>query len=525
MRGTKEAWWIIDQLVQQGVSLFCISPGSRNSPLILAAAEHPKARTVVHFDERGLGFYGLGYGKGGKRPAAVLVTSGTSLGNLLPSIMEAHHNCTPLILVTADRPSELRDCGANQTCDQVKIFSPYLRWEVDAPPQQEESYFRSITAQAVFQSLTNPPGPVQINCQFREPFSVSDPPQIQGKPILFSFPRLISEPVEIPSSRGVILLGEIDSDPTPVLNLAKRLKWPLFADILSNARSYPTDEQIFHFDTILKEKNGSKPEFVLHFGKRLTSKKILDWPVDMHVAREPYLQDPKRTLSIRIQSDIASFCGSFKAPSHPNWLTEWQKKDREINKKLIEQFDALTSCIESKWIKELSPLIPPNAAVFLGNGMPIREADRFLFPSKTKGFFANRGLSGIDGNIATAAGLIEAIKAPVVAILGDQTCLHDLNSLALLKNTTHPLILIISNNFGGGIFSHLPISNAPCFETHIAASHQWNFQKAAEMFSIPYTNSLEGLSFQTSCIIELITSRKENYQFHQHLHSECLNRQ
>jgi 2-succinyl-5-enolpyruvyl-6-hydroxy-3-cyclohexene-1-carboxylate synthase len=168
MKAHKVASWIIDQLVAQGIDQFCIAPGSRSSPLVLAAAEHSQTKTMVHFDERGLGFYALGYGKGIKKPAAVIVTSGTAVGNLLPSIMEAHHSSTPLLLLTADRPIELRFCGSNQTCDQVKIFSSFLRWEIDLPVEQEESSLRSFIAQGVFHTLANPPGPVQINCQFRE---------------------------------------------------------------------------------------------------------------------------------------------------------------------------------------------------------------------------------------------------------------------------------------------------------------------------------------------------------------------
>ena len=121
----REAFWMIDQLIQQGIDRFCIAPGSRNTPLVVAAAEHPNAKTIVHYDERGLGFYALGYGKGAKKPAAVITTSGTAAGNLLPSVMEAHHSAIPMLLLTTDRPAELRDCGANQTTDQIKIFSHF----------------------------------------------------------------------------------------------------------------------------------------------------------------------------------------------------------------------------------------------------------------------------------------------------------------------------------------------------------------------------------------------------------------
>jgi 2-succinyl-5-enolpyruvyl-6-hydroxy-3-cyclohexene-1-carboxylate synthase len=330
------------------------------------------------------------------------------------------------------------------------------------------------------------------------------------KGVSFSFPRLVSDPIQVSASRGIILIGALDGPIEPILKLAKRLKWPIFADILSNARSFLTDEQILCFDPILKEGIDLKPDFVLHFGERLTSKKILDWPVDLHVARSPYLQDPARKLKLRVQSDIEPFCESFEALSDPNWLEMWKKKDLEMQAKQKRDLDSFPHFTEGHLMRELSPLIPSECAVFLGNSLSIRQADLFLFPKKIKGFFGNRGLSGIDGNIATACGLIEALQTPVIAILGDQTCLYDLNSLPLLKKTPYPLILIIPNNFGGGIFSHLPIFQSPHFETYFAAKHTLQFEMSAKMFDIPYATSLKDLSFSTSQIIELVTFRKNH---------------
>jgi 2-succinyl-5-enolpyruvyl-6-hydroxy-3-cyclohexene-1-carboxylate synthase len=468
---------------------------------------------VVHFDERGLGFYALGYGKGAKRAAAVVVTSGTAVGNLLPSIMEAHHSFIPMLLLTADRPIELRECGANQACNQVRIFSSFLRWEIDLPPQESEASLRSIAAQGVFHTLANPPGPVQINCQLREPHAPIEKAWSSGQPIAFSFPKLIAPPFQTKASRGVIFIGALEADVRPILEMAKRLRWPVFADILSNARSFPTKEQILHFDPILK-KGGEKPDFILHFGQRLTSKKSLEWPADLHVACSPYLQDPTRRVSHRVQSEIDSFCETFEAQTDAAWLAQWQQKDEMMRQQIEKRFEEALILTESGLMRRLSALIPEGSVVFLGNGMPIREADLFLFPRPMRGFFANRGLSGIDGNLATLAGLSEGIEAPIVAILGDQACLHDLNSLALLKKTKSPITLIVSNNFGGGIFSHLPLSQSPYFETHIAASHAWRFEKWAEMFGMDYASSLENISFQRSSIVELNTCRRENYRFH-----------
>ncbi len=512
-----ESFWIIDQLVQQGVRHFCIAPGSRSTPLVLAAADHPKATTHVHFDERGLGFFALGISQGARVPAALIVTSGTAVGNLLPSIMEAHHSCIPLLLLTADRPAELRDCSSNQATDQIKIFSPFIRWQTDLPPTLNERYYRSTMAQAVFHACQNPAGPVQINCQFREPWQLSKYQALEGKPIALSYPRLTPAPIHKSASRGVICMGRLEN-PTPVLNLAKRLRWPIFADLLSNARSTPTPEQIRHFDWILKRGADLKPDLILHFGERLTSKKSLEWlkeiqPCELiHIGPNPHLIDPARLVTHRIQAHPEEF--SFHAQTDPSWLPAWQTLDAEIDSLIEEHFQENTHFTEAHAMRALQNIPFP---LFVGNGMPIRDADHFLFPQNNIRFFCNRGLSGIDGNIATAAGLSIGLNSPLIAFIGDQAALHDLNSLSLLKKSQ--VQLIISNNFGSGMFSHLPISSSPHFNEFFAIPHTLTFQKAAELFDIPYSTSLPLHSAPS--LLEITTCRTQNYQFQKELTQKC----
>ncbi len=499
--------WIIDQLVQQGVEHFCIAPGSRSTPLVNAAANHPKAKLHVHFDERGLGFFALGLAKGSKKGAAVISTSGTAVGNLLPSVMEAHHSCTPLLLLTADRPHELRGCSANQTTDQTKIFSSFVRWETELVGSLNEQSVRSLMAQAYFYSHQNPPGPVHLNCLFKEPLYHPNLQIREGKPIELHFPRHRIDRYKTDRSKGLILIGKLPKpdDLFAVLDLAERLKWPLCADILSNARSYPTEEQIRYYDWIEKP----TPHFVLHFGERMTSKKILEWlkkikPEYVHVSPWPYLQDPERILTGRVQSDIIEFCEVFQGDSDPLWLNSWH--DRE------PVFEERGTFTEVHAMRTLSSILPKEYGVFLGNGMPIRDGDHFLFPEKCREFFANRGLSGIDGNIATIAGLAE--EMPILGIIGDQAALHDLNSLPLLKKTKYPVTLLISNNFGGGIFHHLPIAQSPYFETLWASAHNLRFEKMVQFFDLPYFKFEEvEKGFGSSAVVELITEREANYQY------------
>ncbi len=506
-----KAGWIIDQLICQGVEHFCIAPGSRSSPLALAVANHPKAKVTVHFDERGLGFFALGIGKATKTPAAVITTSGTAVANLYPSVMEASQSMTPMILLTADRPHELRFCGSNQTMDQVRIFANAVREQVDLSPHIDEKTTRSMIAQNVFSSLKNPPGPVHMNCPFQDPLHTEVPLREGGK-IEHSFPTLSAKPLKVDANKGVILLGPISEDPAPVLKLARRLQWPVFADLLSNARQTPTPEQIRSFDWILQS-GAPKPDFILHFGNRFISKRILEWEKEVpmtHVSPFPFLQDPARRLSMRIQSDIEPFCEMFEAKTDPTWLFSWQELDQKLEPEFSHPFT------EAHAVRSL----PSDRPIFFGNSMPIRLADHFFFPKKAPQVFANRGVSGIDGNIATIAGIAEGLNSPSIGFIGDQTALHDLNSLPLIKK--HKILLIISNNFGGGIFDYLPISKSRHLERFFTASHPWTFENVAKMFDIPYVR-VEGMldDLPSFGIVELMTKREESYAFLQRCKERC----
>lgn len=508
-----QAFAIIDQLIQQGVTKFCIAPGSRSAPLALAAASHPKADCTVHFDERGLGFFALGYAKAKGLPAAVITTSGTAVANLLPSVMEAYHSGTPMILLTADRPHELRDCGANQTTDQVKLFNNVIRYQTDLSPHLDLKTIRSVVAHTVFSSFQNLPGPVHLNCPFQEPFPLSSE-IIPGKPIPFFLPNRSTFPMITHHKRGVILLGPIPTDPRPVIELSEKLGWPLFADLLSNARSYPANTQIRNFDYLIRQENDLNPDCILHFGGRLLSKHLLEFAKQadyLHVSPFPTLQDPARRITLRFQSDIEPFCKTFQGQTDPAWLPFWQEKDLRMTSKIEELFET-SEFTEAHATRSM----PSDFPIFIGNSMPIRDADHFFFSKQTPRIFANRGVSGIDGNIATAAGIADALKSPITIFLGDQSALHDLNSIPLIKK--HHLRLIISNNFGGGIFDHLPVSKSPLCEKLFTASHPWHFEGIAQMFDIPYFRFTKALDeFPSYGIVEIVTNRKENLAFHKKL--------
>lgn len=531
-------WPLIDQLVQQGVRDFFLSPGSRSTPLAIALANHEKIRLHRHFDERGLGFYSMGFALGAEKPVALIVTSGTAVGNILPAVMEAHHASIPLLLLTADRPAELRESCANQTTDQIKIFQNFVRWQFDLDPTMPERAIRSKAAQSVFRSLYPHPGPVHINCPLREPlYPLKENTFTPGNPILIESASFSSCPVRTLASKGIILIGRLPSrsDVNCILALAQRLKWPIFADVLSLARLQDTPEQIRYFDWLFSN-NPLKPDCILHFGERLTSKRLMQWLTSVepssyiHVSPYTHWCDSWHLQTERIFANIVFTSLSFTNSPDPSWLSAWRLMDSRIRKTIEGEMSSHFT--ETAAIEILNTLTLDDWAIFLGNSMPIRESDWFLFPKACKGFFANRGLSGIDGNIATVAGLSSGLNTPVLAIIGDITALHDLNSISLLPNSPQPIILLVFNNNGCGIFSHLAVVNDPKFETLFGFPHGITFEAAAQMFKIPYyfsdtRDSLydamnNALLEKRSCLIEMKTSREHNYTQHQRFQEACM---
>jgi 2-succinyl-5-enolpyruvyl-6-hydroxy-3-cyclohexene-1-carboxylate synthase len=505
------------------VTDFFLASGSRSSPLAIAAARSLLIRLHRHFDERALGFYALGCAMATGKPSAVIVTSGTAVGNLLPAVMEAHHASVPLILLTADRPPELLDSGANQTTDQIKIFSNFVRWQFALDESMSESSVRSKAAHGVYRSLSPHPGPIQFNCPLREP--LYPPKQTSpGHPIHIEQGRIIANGNMTLPSKGLILIGKLPkpSDLAPILHLAKRMQWPVMADLLSSARVHPTEEQVRHSDWLYLNPAMPLPECVLHFGERLTSKRLVEWLVKIpsleyiHISPYPTWFDFVHLLKRRIVSEIPEACALFQAPPDTHWLPRWKLLDALIQKQLESN---IVEGTETALMQALSKLPLKDTAIYLGNGMPIREADWFLFPRECRGFYANRGVSGIDGNIATVVGLAEGLQSPVLAFLGDLTTLHDLNSLALVKQSKYPIALIVSNNGGGGMFSHLTIAKDPQFEELFAFQHNHTFEHAAKLFGLPYVTDLSIPN--ESCLIELTTCRKQNYSQHQKLKELC----
>jgi 2-succinyl-5-enolpyruvyl-6-hydroxy-3-cyclohexene-1-carboxylate synthase len=514
---------LIQELVANGVDYFCFAPGSRTTPLIYALSLHPQVETFIHFDERALGFHALGYSKALKKPAAIIVTSGTACGNLLPAIMEAFESKTPLIILTADRPYELQDCGANQTTHQIGMFKNFICYEsnfVGYDSSRTEPSIRSFTSRFVQQALEKKL-PVHINCMFKEPFETAAAPKFSNYTLSPKIRRYYSKKtlhqIEIDSlagilnnkSCGILLVGEggINQDNFYLIDaLSKKLCWPIFLDIL-NERPNRFENEIFSYNLLTKFISSSdlqQPiDCILQIGDAMVSKSLAE-----------FIKNSKPQLFIH-------FSDSGKIVDSDHLITDFAEVDtKELFSSLVPKIDQKSSLYVSKW-KELELTVKSLKeeffscsdalselhffyrfkdfnfsffTFFVGNSTVIRNALDFFEPNHFPSIiYGNRGLSGIDGNISTALSIAKACKKPMVIFLGDLTSFHDLTSFYKADELKTPVTLIILNNFGGNIFSSLPVSKNPsfCLQNFILP-HSHSFQGVKSLFNIEY-DSFENL--------------------------------
>ncbi len=545
----QRAHLIITTLKSLGVRYFCVAPGSRSTSLALAVGTLPDEYRCIHFDERGLAFHALGFAKASGSPVAIIVTTGTAVANLFPAVAESSLAGVPLILLTADRPPELQDCGSNQTMNQAGVFNSFTRWAIELPvsdPLVPDAYLLSSLSYAVFRSMYGPKGPVQINCSIREPFfsnqNFASPlhpacvyePVIKAPP-LSSFKKwaeLLSQ-----YNSGIILLGSdaVLCDPSCIVALAEKTGWPIFSDVLSGGRQIGDhSHHIEYFDILIKALPDSKIDAVLQIGSRVVSKTVSNWIANQKAAHflvcdHSLRQDPHSTLSYRMECETSVFCStliSFLPERKENSASFWKNLSR-ISKQTLCSFFAQEPLFSEPYIAHFFKDFP---RIFVSNSMPVRDADMFIFPDEGNVLvMANRGVSGIDGNIATAVGAATALKQPLVALLGDMASLHDLNSLALVKQSPVPIFLVIINNNGGGIFSFLPVAEKKAaLDSLFATEHSYSFKAAAELFSLPFfsSSSIEELKTAwqqaqgASCIIECKTVRADNVLHHKTLYEK-----
>lgn len=491
-----------------------------------------------------MAFHAYGYAKSTKTPVVIITTSGSATGNIFPAIMEASCDHVPLIVLTADRPHELQDTMSNQTCDQNHLFGNYVRWYAEIPaaePALSDQWLGSTIAHAVHRSLLPPHGPVHINCQFREPlFSDNTYTSSVSTHYEHSHPVLSTSAIKkwaeklSSHKKGVIIAGHMSHPQSssifsPIFSLAEKLDWPVIADILSGVRSEASHPALIpYYIDIMKSITDLNPDCILHLGDRLVSKPLHTWITQSHpsiylnVADHPLRNDPYHKVTHRIVTDPTLFCEQV-APlihSQTSWFGEWKALSHIIEGHIDE---AVLPQSEPGLVRYLHHHLPSHYAIYFSNSMPIRDADRLFFPRHQRGpIYGQRGLSGIDGNIGAAIGMAEGAGRPLVAILGDLSTLYDLNSLAQLRNAKVPVILLVVNNGGGGIFSFLPIAKQKdIFEEYVAGAHSWKFAKAAEMFNVPYINLTNfedlhrALREEKTTLLEFTSQRDQNVAVHE----------
>jgi 2-succinyl-5-enolpyruvyl-6-hydroxy-3-cyclohexene-1-carboxylate synthase len=559
---------IISELVRNHVKRVCISSGSRSTPLAVAAAENDSVDTNVHYDERGAAFFALGYAKACARPVALICTSGTALANYYPAVVEASLSRTPLIILSSDRPAELRDCGAPQTINQVGIFGDYLSWFVDLPCPTEDiapGFVLSTVDQVVYRSLHQPAGPVQLNCQFREPLAplgeavgwddylspvcrwLNSAEPYTSCVDSYALPKdeLSAVANRIGQSKsGLIVAGPLPApgDFTEIISLSRSLGWPLIADIASGLRFQPDADKsvLSHFDLFLRSKvfqQSHRPDLVVHFGAPPTSKVLNQYLAgsDAHhiqIADHPFRHDPNYIMSLRLGGDpnavARRLTESVAAPESA--LRESLIRAERVAVELIaERIDGSSELTEISVARMVSELTPQNGGLFLASSMPIRDCDAFAARRDDRiSVGSNRGANGIDGTVASAAGFATGLEAATTVLLGDLALLHDLNSLALVRHSAVPLILVVINNNGGGIFHFLPVAEiGEYFESYFGTPHQLRFDKAAEMFGLEYhrpttvrefrESYLELLSRGAWAVVEIASDRVRNTKLHREL--------
>ncbi|KQL53223.1 2-succinyl-5-enolpyruvyl-6-hydroxy-3-cyclohexene-1-carboxylate synthase [Heyndrickxia shackletonii] len=550
----------IQELVFNGVKDVVISPGSRSTPLAMMIAEHPDLAYHINIDERSAAFFALGMAKQTRKPVALLCTSGTAAANYYPAIVEAKISRVPLIVLTADRPHELRDIGAPQSIDQINLYGKHVKWfvEMSIPdPNEELHYFvRTTAARAVNLSLQAPAGPVHLNFPFREPLIPRLEPSpfeetkqsvksSQGKLILSNgeLERICMDLETQP--KGLIICGVIDEPDfaQAVLTLSERLGYPIIADPLSQLRSglHSSEAIIDNYDSFLKDgkyEEKLSPEVIIRFGAMPVSKPLTLFlkklkKVDHYIIDSGSgWRDPIKMGTQMIHADEILFCEgiSSRIKNEPNnkWLQIWQQLNRNTRKIVTKTIEDVQELDEGRVVLELTKLLPNNSTLFVGNSMPIRDVDTFFHNNqKNIRVMANRGANGIDGVVSSAIGA-SVYGENLFLIIGDLSFFHDLNGLLAAKMHHLNITIIVINNNGGGIFSFLPqASSSKNFENLFGTPIDVEFEYAVKMYGGNYKKVTNWNEFQSSInraietsglnVIEVPTNREKNVQTHRNM--------
>ncbi|MBA3849787.1 MAG: 2-succinyl-5-enolpyruvyl-6-hydroxy-3-cyclohexene-1-carboxylic-acid synthase [Opitutus sp.] len=535
-RNTNSLWAsvLVETLARLGARQAVISPGSRSTPLTVQFAAHPEFEAIPVLDERSAAFFALGLARQSHRPVVLLCTSGTAGANYFPAVIEARESGVPLIVITADRPPEMRECRSGQTIDQQKLFGGYVNFHHElAVPEASVAllrYLRQSVAHAVERALQPVAGPVHLNAPFRDPL----PPLKDGiaealkgeMPARFfdhmdagaGWTGLVRRerhlalaadragPPCLPrrATHGVIVAGQVRvADATAyartVGRLAKRLGWPVLADALSPLRHHASEVPglITRYDVIARSAEWTKelqPAHVLCLHDWPTSKALRQWlqsgdtPVTFVSSRADN-PDALHAATRVVRADVAAFAAAMKARrAPPGWVHRWIVLERRVESRLRRGLAAAGGMFEGRACALLPRALPKGTTVMFANSMPVRDAEYF-WPANDRAHevHCNRGANGIDGTLSTALGLAHRGR-PTVLLTGDLALLHDANGFLLARELRGSLTVVVVNNDGGGIFCHLPVAQfEPPFERFFATPQSVDFARLCAAYGVKHT--------------------------------------
>lgn len=522
-RNTNTLWCsvLVEALARLGLRHAVVAPGSRSAPLTFALARHPRIEAIPVLDERSAGFLALGLAKQHRRPVALVCTSGTAAANFLPAVVEAHESGVPLLVLTADRPPELRDCHSGQTIDQVKLYGGYVNFQHElAVPQGTLAllrYLRQTVAHAVERTLLPAAGPVHLNCPFRDPLvPLADNATLPAEAELKGFfdgLTVASSPGDLSPApvwsvrawreRGVIVVGPNEAVSGEnfaenVGHVARALGWPVLADALSPVRMHvkAVGAVVAHYDTLLRNEPLAatlRPAQVICLGGWPTSKVLRTWlqaadPEVVLVTERATNEDALHLRTSVTRCSLAEWSHGFHGRRAPNaYAKAWLQADATAGKALATALRSAPGLVEPQWVGVLAAHLPPRTPCFIASSMPVRDAEYF-WPAGDRGqrVFFNRGANGIDGTLSTALGVAHG-GTPAVLVTGDLSLLHDTNGFLAARKFAGSLTVVLINNNGGGIFEHLPVAQfEPPFEAFFATPQDIDFAKLCATYGVPH---------------------------------------
>jgi 2-succinyl-5-enolpyruvyl-6-hydroxy-3-cyclohexene-1-carboxylate synthase len=560
-----------EELARSGLRLAVISPGSRSTPLALALWRQPEIEVKVIVDERSAGFFALGGAQASREPVALLCTSGTALVNYHPAVVEADESGISLVVLSADRPPELRGIGAGQTIDQIKSFGSSVRWfcEVGTHGADDSGllHYRSVACRAIAAARGQTrPGPVHLNLPWREPLapvpvegavSATDPLALEGRdgsrpltavtkidpaPSAFLLDEVAGHIGN--ASSGVIVAGrQLDPELRESLtHLARVSGFPILADPTSQVRCGPHDRShvIAAYDLLLREERFTRsvvPDLILRFGEMPTSKPLRAWieasgADQLIVDPDGGWNEPTNQAAAILRADPTELASGWAAR-----VEGLEGRERPLPERWVEAEAAAQAALQGALEEETEVSEPAlhralgashanGDLVYTSSSMPIRDQEAFLAPSETDVLFlSNRGANGIDGLISSGIGAAQASGRPTTIVTGDLGFLHDIGGLAALRDVSTPVRIVVIDNDGGGIFHFLPQESALDageFEALLGTPRGVDVAKAAALFDLPHRrlNSLDqlpdALAVRT-CLIEVKTDRSANVAVHRQL--------